>query len=182
MYHTALPQALRTELLSRIEALQSRVNKRHDSAPERYKRDYNTKVCSTPSFKPGQIVYIDRPPLAAFSNGSAERLATNRCNNSMPKVVGRFALVSVQPSTLDIDEHGIRNTVSIDRPALAPGNKPSASAFQRLPVEEHLPTDLDTNERKTKAEPTEYAVHQIVAHEGSGNYYRYPDCWYGYSP
>lgn len=50
------PQTLRTQFVSRIEALQTLFNKRFDSVQEKYRRENGTKVCGTPKLKPTQIV------------------------------------------------------------------------------------------------------------------------------
>lgn len=74
------PQALNAQLLARIHALQSLVNNRLSSAQAQNKRDYDWKVRSTPTSKPEQIFYLENPPLAASSGGSAWKLATARYN------------------------------------------------------------------------------------------------------
>lgn len=65
----------------------------------------------------------------------------------MPKLMEPFAIVSVQSSTLAINEHGTHNTVLFYRVTLAQDSKPSTNAFQCLPVEQGPPTDFDTNWR-----------------------------------
>lgn len=100
----------------------------------------------------------------------------------MRKVMGSLDIVNVELNTLPVDEHGIHNTMSIDRATLAPANKPPSGVFQRLPVEEHPSIDLDVNELETQKEPTEYATDQIISHAGSRNDLCYRVCWNWYSP
>lgn len=87
------PPALRAQLLGRIKVLRTCVCvfKCHESAQERYKQDFKKKVCSTPMFKPEQMVYIEKHPLAAFSTGSRERLATNSYKKLISMILGPFA-------------------------------------------------------------------------------------------
>lgn len=68
----------------------------------------------------------------------------------MFKIMGPFAFVSVQPNTITIDEHGIFNTVLVDRATIALSNKPPTNASQCSPVEEDLPTDLVTTGKPLK--------------------------------
>lgn len=83
---------------------------------------------------------------------------------------------------LTIDAHSIHNTVSVDRVKLAPGKEPPTNAFQQILVEENSLTALESNERNTETEPAEYAVDQIVSHEGSGDEFHFQACWYRYLP
>lgn len=87
---------------------------------------------------PDKMVYTDKPPSAASSAGNAKRLVTTGYSKLILKVMGPFAINSVQPNTLSVDEHGSHNTVSIDLATVVPGNKPSNNASQRFPVEEDL--------------------------------------------
>lgn len=138
-------QVLRTQLLPHIKALQTRVKRCFKLVQERYKQDYDTKVCSTSMFKSGRMVYIDKLPLNFSSAGSAERLATTSYNKFIPKVMRPFPIVNVQPNTLTIDKQVIYYTVSIDSTTFAPGNKAPSNASQRTPVEEDPSIDLDSN-------------------------------------
>lgn len=110
------------------------VYKRLYSAQEQYDRDYNTKLCCTPTIKPGQIVYNEKTSLASSSAGNAKRLTKTCKKNSMFKELESFAILSVQQNTLTINKHGIHNTVSIDRATLVPGKKSPTNASERLPL------------------------------------------------
>lgn len=79
-------------------------NKRLYSEQERYKRDYNTKVFSNQLLKPGQMVYTDKRSIAASPASNAERLATTNYNMVLHKVMELFGIVSVETSTLIIEE------------------------------------------------------------------------------
>lgn len=107
------------QLLSYIEAMQTRVKKPLKSTQEQYKRDYDTNVCSTKAFNPGRIAYTDKPLLAASSVDSAGSLATTSLNKVIPKISGPFAIMIAQTNTFAIDEHFIYNSKSIDCATLA---------------------------------------------------------------
>lgn len=110
-YHATDLQAIKTPLLARIQVLKTRVNDRFYFVQHRYKRNYNTKVCSIFKFRPSQMIYLDKALIAATLAGNAERLATTCKTKLISKVMGRFAIVSVQPHTLTINEHGLQNMV-----------------------------------------------------------------------
>lgn len=127
------------------------------------------------------MVYTDKPPLAASSASNAERMATTTYNMLTPMVLGPFAIVNVRTYELAIHEQCTHNTVSTNRTSLEPSNEPPTNDFQRLPVKEHLPTDLDANGQTTQVEPAEYALDRIVSHEFSVDYIRYRIFWYGHT-
>lgn len=128
-----------------MKMMQTRINKRFDSAQKKYKRNYDTNVCSALPFKADQIVYINKPLLLVSFTGSCEMLATTSYNKSMPKVLRPFAILFVQPKMQIIDENCIHIAVSINRAVLALGNKQPTIAAQHLPVEEEPTTDLNAN-------------------------------------
>lgn len=66
---------LQSQWPARIKVLQTRVNKRVDLAQGEYKREFKMKDWATPTFKPGQLIDIDKPLLVASSAGNAESLA-----------------------------------------------------------------------------------------------------------
>lgn len=102
--------------------MQTRINDRLDSKQERYERDYHSKDFFIPTFKSVQTDCIGEPPLGAFSAHSSKRLAKTSYNKFKSKVMGPFAIVSLHPNTLTIDEYSIHIKASIDRTTLAPGN------------------------------------------------------------
>lgn len=128
------------------------------------------------------MAYIDKPPLVVSSAGNAKKLATNSYNKLMPKVMGPFAIVIVQPNTLTINESELHNTESINPATIVPGNEPPINSSQRVLVEDDPPTDLDANGQNIERNSTEYTVNRIVLHEGSGDGICYLVCWYGYPP
>lgn len=69
-----------------------------------------------------------------------------------------IAIVSVQPDTLTIDEHGMHKIVSLDHTTVVPCNEPAVKALQRLPVEEEPLTENGIGRQNTQIEPTEYTV------------------------
>lgn len=81
------------------------------------------KVCTTPTFKPDQMIYIEKPPLSAFSVANAKRLAMIIYKKLMRKVARPFTIICFQPNTVTINEHGRHNAVSIDRTSFPPGNE-----------------------------------------------------------
>lgn len=118
LQHATDPLALQTWLPACIEALRTPVDKQLDSAQEQYKRDYDTKIYSTQTFNPGQVVHIEKPLLAASSSsssGNAKRLVTISFNKLMSRIMRPIAIVINQPNTLTIDEHGIHNKTLIER-------------------------------------------------------------------
>lgn len=95
--------------------------------------------------------------LAASSAGSTA-LAKNSYNKMTLNVMGQSEIVSIQPNTLTIDEHGIYHTVLVDHSTLMLYNKPPINASQRFPVEEDPSMDLDGNRQNNQTEPTKYTV------------------------
>lgn len=107
-------------------------------ARKNYKRDYDMKVRNTATFNLGQMVHMGKPLLVASFVGNAERLEATTYNNLLPKIIELFVIASVQPNTLIIDEHGIHNTMLIDRATIAPDNKHSTNISQHLSFAKNL--------------------------------------------
>lgn len=158
--------------------MQTFVNKRLESTQDQYKRDCDSKIRSITTFKSDQILYIDKPPIAASSAGNAESLATTSFNT----LTRPIAVVSVQSNTLTIDKQDIQNKVSIGRATLAPDNKTPINASQRFSVEGDPPMDLDTSRKITPIALNPYAVDQTVSNERSGGCLCYQVCLCVYLP
>lgn len=69
---------------------------------------------------------------------------------------------------MTIDEHGIHNTASIYRAALAPGRDLQPHTPQPHPTKDESPTNNANNKRLSTSPPQQYAVDQIVGYEGNG--------------
>lgn len=111
------------------------------------------KVCNAPAFEPVNKVYINKRPVAASSTDNAEIFATTIYSNLMLNERKPFAIVSIELNTLDIDQHGMHNTVLVKRKTLGLGSNQTRNVTQRSPVEDNFPTDLDTNGQNTQTEP-----------------------------
>lgn len=85
----------------------------------------------------------------------------------MPRILGPFCVVSVTLHTLSIDEHGIRNTVTID--SVSPtANKSQESSTTQLKTAKHgLATDLPETDCSESQSSREYAADRTVGHKGS---------------
>lgn len=134
-------------------------------AQELYKKNYGTKVRSTSTFRPAEMVYIDNPQLAASFTVIAKKLAVTSYRKLVSKIVRPFPLVSVKPTNLSIFEHCIHNMVLPVRTFSVPNEKPPNNAFECFFVEEEsLP---DNGVKITQTESIENTVARIVAHKGS---------------
>lgn len=135
----------RTQLAARIKVLQTCANKRLDSAQKQYMCSHDTKARSSLTFKPGQVVFIDKPLLEASFAGSADRLTMNNYNKLLFMEMVPSGVNSFQPSTPTTDKHSIHSTVSTDRATVAIDIKPPSDVSQRFSVQDP-PTNLGVNE------------------------------------
>lgn len=78
----------------------------------KYKNYFDKKVRSIPTFRRGQLVYSDGPPMTTFATDA-------RTSDWYEKVLTRtyrpFTILTVHPQTLAIDENDIANTISFDQ-------------------------------------------------------------------
>lgn len=111
------------------------LNKRLELAQEQHMQEYDTKLWSTQASKPGQMVYIDNAPLAASSADNSERPVTTSYNKFSSKVMGCFAVISVQTNTLIIAKYGIYNTDSIDLRNVSALQRTTYQCLALLPAE-----------------------------------------------
>lgn len=109
-------------LCSRLEAhvrpLRAKVDVHEKKLPRRYKQNYDRLVRGKPVYKPSDYIdiytYPGLPSLVATKDQDTKQLATGAYHKLLPRSSGPFRAISVQSSTVPIDEHGIENTVSID--------------------------------------------------------------------
>lgn len=62
-------------------------------------------------------MYLIRPPM---TTSAAERLETEWNKELLSAKTGPFCVMELMPLTVTIDQYGIRNTVSVGWPKLAP--------------------------------------------------------------
>lgn len=85
-----------------------------------YKHGYNSRIHKTASFKIGNYVIVDKPPLATTSKISADALAKSSYNKLQRRSSGSYFIMEMRASAVTIDEHDIPNTILIDRISHAP--------------------------------------------------------------
>ena len=92
-------------------------------AQQRYKANYDRWVRFLPTFRPGDWVFLDRPPRARVPDGvpdDPEEMATKLRS----KARGPYKVVSLQDHTVKILEDGRHNVVNSDRVSRAPEARP----------------------------------------------------------
>lgn len=112
-------QVLSTHLEARIRSLEANVDTHAKKSKQRYKHDYDHCVHETPVNKPGQDIFLGWPLLFATKDWGTNKLATCASHKLLLRWTRPFHIMSVQRRTANIDEHGIENTVTIDRVLLA---------------------------------------------------------------
>lgn len=174
----------------------------------RYKHSYDRRVPETPSFLAGKYVFVEKPTLLATSEVSADAYTNRTYNKLQQRTMGPFCFISVRRHTVTIDEHGIPNTVSIDRVthALAVTTRPSANANE-LPNATNSPSKMNAHgagqhkqysqqrQKPTQAShatrlrnsgpqqsTNEYVVDKIVRQIGMAKDVKFVVLWYGYKP
>lgn len=118
---------------------------------------------------------------------SAECLTTASYNQLMPSKTGHFQVVRVSPTTITIDQDGIRNTVSINRSTLAPSTKYAKRQILYGPDEQVHKWAIKSTKvenrvlQKSPDALPECPVSRIVCHVGESDSVQYTLCWYGYT-
>lgn len=130
-------------------------------------------------------MYLDRPPVTTFS---AEFLATEWYRKLLSTKTGMFVVIEVTLTTVVIDEDGICNTVSLNRPTVAPTTKETPTQDEKMQTEEKEAEreekhtgDTRTEEENIANALREYSVDRKVSHVGRGNNVKYVVGWYGYT-
>lgn len=88
-----------------------------------------------------------------------------------------FRIISIQSNNVTIDEHGISNTVAIDRVTHAP-----AMGTQPADNKNLLETPTENLNYKPSTGDTEHSVSGIVQHIKKSKGVHYVVHWYGYGP
>lgn len=114
----ATSQILRACLEVRIRTMQTRVDAHDRKSIQQYNNDYDRRICETSIQKLGENIFLDRPPLTVTKDQDAYQPATNAHKRFLLRSTGPFCIISVQPHTATIDEHGIENSVTNDRVVL----------------------------------------------------------------
>lgn len=172
-YHETHPQVLQTQLLNRVQGLRSRVDDCLKAAQGRYKQDYDSKVSQIQTITPGQMVFIDRPPLLATPARSAVKMAQSSYNKLIPRTLGPFQVVSVTPHTLTIDENGIHKQVKIDWASAAPNRFEWYCTMQHQTAGNSPATSIQGTDGSNPKSPKEYAIDRILGHTENGANIRY---------
>lgn len=96
-------------------------------------------------FTTRQYVYIDGLPL---TTSDVKRMPTEFYSKLMRLNLGPFRVIKVSPSKLAINEYGFPNTVSVNRPTVAP------SMRNTQPDDDYVPNQLK-DERNDNITPGE---------------------------
>lgn len=109
------------------------------------------------TFRPGDLVVVDRPPLSGTNTVLAIEIATSAYNKLMLCSLGPFRVIAVRSHSLVIHEHDLHNTISTDRATRAsyapaahpnnPGNLPKSSRRSANPNIESVQGDHQPNRR-----------------------------------
>lgn len=98
-----------------------------------------------------------------------------------PRTAGPFRVITVQVKTLTIDEHGIRQTVSIDCVMSVP-DITNSTRHQLQEKSQHKMFLSDASSRKDASQDQEFVVDEIVRHVSTETQTKYVVRWYGYCP
>lgn len=93
-----------------MNVLRTGVTKHRDLVQKQHNRHYDNKARSTRSFKPGQMIFDNKPLLATLSARNVESLPKTSYIKLIPQVMKTFDLFNDQSNTLSIDNHIIHNT------------------------------------------------------------------------
>lgn len=123
----------------------------------RDKRDHDKNIRRTPAFTTYELVYMNKPPLAASSAKDTDSLAAAAYEKLMLQTIEVNPVIKMDDHTLVIHKNGIHNTLCIQRATLAPGQD------NTLPLSSRTMSALSTiGEADLKKTLTEHAVHSIV--------------------
>lgn len=122
---TTAPHTLKVRLLHGIALMREKIDRKLIADQRRYKPHHEPHISSAGSFKPGQWVYVDHPPLPVTD---ADRLARTRIQNYYPKKAGSLLHPLTTTETVINDQERIPNAISSDRATLAPQSKTNKSA------------------------------------------------------
>lgn len=93
-----------------------------------YKQNFDKNVHQEPAFKIRDYVFVYRSKLAAIASGAADKMANCRYYKILRRAPGPYRVLSVQLHLVTIEEDGIPNNVSIDRPTLLPTREQVAAS------------------------------------------------------
>jgi len=153
---------MKRQVLERLRTMCDKVDKNARVAQTRYKRYFDHKVHTTPSYNVNEYVYVDladprlRP--ASRRTNESEQLANANRYKLMFKKTGPYRIVAVQSHTVTLDEDGINNTVSMDRISRAsrppPAERPSETADANSNID-NLGANAPSEEMSTSNAPVE---------------------------
>lgn len=111
-------QQMHRRIEARLVTLRTKVATDMWESQACYKADCHCRVRETPCFKISSYVFIDKP-LLDTSESSTDALARSTNNKLLRRTSRSHRILKVRASTVTVDEHGIPNTVSVDRVAHA---------------------------------------------------------------
>lgn len=109
-YKATSARVLRTRLLEKLLTIKSTVSATLVKQQQRYKRDFETEVGSILKFRRGRLVYMDSTPL---TTAAEERTKPQAYKKLISRTQGLYHVIDVSLHTINIDENGILNTISI---------------------------------------------------------------------
>lgn len=133
----------------------------------------------------GPEIYLDRAPIVT---SAPERLATDSYSKLMPPETVPFKILKLSPTTVTIDEDGVRNSISINQATLAPSAKFAERQFiyktvspANEPREKVKKGRGKTNVEELDDVPGEYTVHCIVQQFAEHRNVKDVGLWYSYT-
>ena len=104
---------MRARILRRLPSMFDKTDNRSAAARALYKQYADRRVRHKPTFRPGDFVFLSRPP--KDSKTIHERESDMAHSKLRPKVMGPFEVLDDTAETVTIRQDGLAVTVSIDR-------------------------------------------------------------------
>lgn len=109
-----LPQMMPKLIQAHIFLLRAKGDAHTRKSQARYKHEYDSLVRKTPTFKNWSYVFLDRSPLRATLDITADAIAKKTYHNES-RTMRPSCIISVQSIIVTSDDHKITYTVPIDR-------------------------------------------------------------------
>lgn len=107
-------------VLGWIGFIKAEFSRRLSVVQVRYKLDLDKAFRQEPRFKVWDSEFVDTPKIYAFLSNAGHEMASHRYINFLSRRPGPHKALSTLPHTVSVEEDGILNTLSIDRPMTSP--------------------------------------------------------------